>query len=124
MAPVRARSSRENGAIDPRETRDPARNAGRSRCDRRSAEAVALRSPAAVLDRADEFADHAEHGVGWLHELHSRPIQHYFLIDVADAAVDDAAFDDHRLIAEAEPQIVERIEMEGKRQFRPALPDG
>ena len=42
---------------------------------------------------------------------------HDFLIDVADAAVRDAALQYDRLIAECQPNVVKGIQMQWKRRF-------
>ena len=45
------------------------------------------------------------------------PVVDDFLVDVADAAVGDAALQDDRLIAECQPDVVKGIQVERKRRF-------
>ena len=44
-------------------------------------------------------------------------IVHDFLVHVADAAVRDAALQDDRLVAECQPDVVQRIQVQRKRRF-------
>ena len=59
----------------------------------------------------------AAHAVGRLDELDAGAVEHELLVDVADAAVGDASFDDDRAVAEREAEIVKGIELEGKAGF-------
>ena len=54
---------------------------------------------------------------GRLDEFDARPIDHDFLIDVADAAVRDSSLDDDRAVAEGEAEFVKGIELKGKAGF-------
>ena len=76
-----------------------------------------LEGPPPVPDSLDEFDDDFANAVGELDKLNARPVHHELLIDVADAAVRDAALDDNGAVAEREPEIVEGIELERKRRL-------
>ena len=52
---------------------------------------------------------------GELDELDAGAIQRGDLGELADVAVSDPALDDHGTVAEREPEIVQRIELEGER---------
>ena len=44
-------------------------------------------------------------------------VDHLLLVDVGDAAVDDASLDDQRTVAERQPEVVKGIEVERKTGF-------
>ena len=50
-------------------------------------------------------------GSGRLDELEAGQIDDHLLLDVGNAAVDDAALDDDGAVAEGEPKIVKGIEL-------------
>jgi hypothetical protein len=52
--------------------------------------------------------------LGQLDELHAGSVAHQFLIDVHQGAVRDSTFDDHRLVAEFEAELVKRVQIERK----------
>ena len=50
-----------------------------------------------------------------LDELDAGAVQRGDVRQLADVAMRDAALDDHRTVAEREPEIVQRVELEGER---------
>src|SRR3954454_18084933 len=76
-----------------------------------------LRCLSARLNGVEELADHRGDAVRRLDELDPGPVEDELLVDVGDAAVGDASFDDDRSIAESEPEFVQGIELKGKAGF-------
>lgn len=77
----------------------------------------ALHKSPSRFDRRNKFHNHAANALGRFDELDARSVVDDFLIDVADAAVGDPAFQHDRLIAQCQPEVVERIEVQGKGRF-------
>ena len=76
-----------------------------------------LDTSSSVLDAVDELADHVQHPLRHRGELDTRAVDDQFLIDVADVAMHDAAFHDHRAITERETEIVKGIQLQGKNRL-------
>src|SRR6266550_4125209 len=76
-----------------------------------------LESPPPGSDRLDEVGDDRSHGVRRLDELEAGQIDDDLLLDVGNAAVDDAALDDDGAVSKGQPEIVKGIECEGKAGF-------
>src|SRR4029453_15786238 len=70
------------------------------------------RQPAARFDRLDELFDDLRHALGGLDELDARPVVHDLLIHVADSTVRDAALQDDGSLAECQPDVVQRVQVE------------
>ena len=102
-----------------------ARKCPRRRSSRSADSNYSARRQPAAHDRFDELRDHLVDALRRIDEFDSGSIVDHFLIDVADAAVRDAAFDHHGAIAERQPEVVERIELpELEVRFRPACRRG
>src|SRR4051794_28022215 len=76
-----------------------------------------LSSPTAGLDGVDEVRNHLEDAIGQLDELDARAVGDHFLVDVADAAVRDAALDDDRAVAQGEAELMEGVHVEREYGF-------
>src|SRR6266545_2237282 len=72
---------------------------------------------AACPDGVDEAVDRAREALRGLHELDTRLVDDHFLIDVADAAVDDPSLDDDGTIAKRETKFVQGINVQRKCRF-------
>ena len=79
--------------------------------------ADSLDEPSPGLDGVDEIADGLTNPFRWIDEFDPRSVADDLLIDVADPAVRNAAFEDDRSIAQCQPKVVEGIEVERKRCF-------
>ena len=84
---------------------------------RRSPRTLRSRRLAAGPDGVDEAIDHAREALGRLYEFDARSVEHDFLIDVADTAVDNPSLDDNRPFAEGETEFVKGIDVQWKRRF-------
>src|SRR6476619_6086003 len=83
----------------------------------RSPRPLRSRRLAAGPDGVDEAIDYAREALGRLYEFDTRSVEHDFLIDVGDAAVDSPSLDDHRPFAEGEAEFVQGIDVQRKRRF-------
>src|SRR5262245_33248917 len=81
--------------------------ASSARTCRRRGPARRSRRPTAVSNGADELRDDALDLRRGVHELNARAVEHRFLVDVGNAAVDDSSFDDDRAVAERQTKLVQ-----------------
>ena len=75
-------------------------------CIRAFLHLVHLDRPSPRAHGVDEARNHPIDAIRRLDELEPGPVDYALLLDIADAAVDDASLDDDRLVAECEPQFV------------------
>src|SRR5262249_22993518 len=76
-----------------------------------------LTSSSTISDVFDELQDERLHVLRRIHELDAGAVCQELLIDVDDPAVCDPPFEHGRLVAKHQAQLVERIDLQGRRRF-------
>jgi hypothetical protein len=69
------------------------------------------------LHGVHELGDGLRYPLGHVHELHAGVVHDRFRINLVDMTVDDPALDNHGQAPQGEPELVERVDLQGERRL-------